>query len=100
MLGDGGSRRRGRTAFPWVRAAPRTDPSVQRYRTGSYSGSSIKRCSGQGCEIGVRGSQRASTVASAPTEAAAIGCDAEARDASDERLGTKGLDCVRVSLTA
>jgi len=51
------------TAFlQWVRAAPRTDPSVQRYRTGLLPRvRASKRCSGQGCEIGVRGSQRASS---------------------------------------
>jgi hypothetical protein len=51
------------TAFPqWVRAAPRTDPSVRRYRTGLLPRvRASKRCSGQGCEIGVRGSQRASS---------------------------------------
>src|SRR5439155_16078739 len=40
-------------------AAPRTDPSVRRYRTGLLPRvRASKRCSGHGCEIGVRGSQR------------------------------------------
>jgi transposase-like protein len=50
----------GTTLRQKVRAAPRTDPSERHYRTGLLPRvRASKRCSGQRCEMGVRGSQRA-----------------------------------------